>query len=217
MKMGKAIILVLCFCMLGLTACGEVVQPENKEVKDELAATVTSLSIEKDGGISNTIVESFSGDYYYEDGEEGLKTMIESSIDEYTSGNGDAQIKLKSFKVKDGVATVVMEYGDYQTYAGYNGEDFFAGTIRDANMAGFDLNVTLKSISDDTTASKPELLGMGDSHIVIVGCDKDPEQPEQLRINCFDEILYVGDGVVTVGKKSADISLSKGYKIIVFK
>lgn len=217
MKMGKAIILVLCFCMLGLTACGEVVQPENKEVKDELAATVTSLSIEKDGGISNTIVESFSGDYYYEDGEEGLKTMIESSIDEYTSGNGDAQIKLKSFKVKDGVATVVMEYGDYQTYAGYNGEDFFAGTIRDANMAGFDLNVTLKSISDDTTASKPELLGMGDSHIVIVGCEKDPEQPEQLRINCFDEILYVGDGVVTVGKKSADISLSKGYKIIVFK
>lgn len=217
MKMGKAIILLLCFCMLGLTACGEVVQPENKEVKDELAATVTSLSIEKDGGISNTIVESFSGDYYYEDGEEGLKTMIESSIDEYTSGNGDAQIKLKSFKVKDGVATVVMEYGDYQTYAGYNGEDFFAGTIRDANMAGFDLNVTLKSISDDTTASKPELLGMGDSHIVIVGCEKDPEQPEQLRINCFDEILYVGDGVATVGKKSADISLSKGYKIIVFK
>lgn len=217
MKMGKAIILVLCSCMLGLTACGEVVQPENKEVKDELAATVTSLSIEKDGGISNTIVESFSGDYYYEDGEEGLKTMIESSIDEYTSENGDAQIKLKSFKVKDGVATVVMEYGDYQTYAGYNGEDFFAGTIRDANMAGFDLNVTLKSISDDTTASKPELLGMGDSHIVIVGCEKDPEQPEQLRINCFDEILYVGDGVATVGKKSADISLSKGYKIIVFK
>ncbi|MDE7417903.1 MAG: hypothetical protein K2N44_16640 [Lachnospiraceae bacterium] len=216
MRIGKSSILILCICMLGLTACGEVVQPENKEVIDELAATASSISIEKDGSISSTIVEAFSGSYYYEDGEEGLKPMIESSIDEYTSENTAAQIKLKSLKVKDGVVKVLMEYGDYQAYAGFNSEDFFAGTVRDANMAGFDLNVTLKSVSDNTQISKPELLGMGDSHIVIEIIEN-TEEADQIRVNCFDEILYISDGVTTVGKKSADVSLTDGYRIIVFK
>ncbi len=215
--MRKAFILMLCFCVLGLTACGEVIQQENggsKEATDEIASTVSSLSIEKDGSISSTIIEDFFESYYDED---GLKSMIESFIEAYRAENAAARIKLKGCKVKDGVANVRMEYGDYQAYAGYNGEDFFAGTIKDANMAGFDLNVTLQSVSDETTVSKPELLGMGDSHIVIFVRDESPEQPEQLRVNCFDEILYVGDDVTPVGKKSADVSLVQGYKIIVFK
>ena len=118
MKMGKAIILVLCFCMLGLTACGEVIHQENagnKEATDEIAATVSSLSIEKDGSISSTIIEDFFESYYDED---GLKSMIESLIDEYKAENASAQIKLKSCKVKDGVANVRMDYADYQAYAG---------------------------------------------------------------------------------------------------
>ncbi len=217
--MRKAIILMLCLCILGLTACGEVIQREdggtaNKEATDEIASAVSSLSIEKDGGITSTIIEDFFESYYDEG---GLETMIKSFIDAYKAENSAAQIKLKSCKVKDGVANVRMEYGDYQAYAGYNGERFFAGTITDANMAGFDLNVTLKSVSGDTTVSKPELLGMGESHIVIYGCDENPENPEQLRINCFDEILYVSDDVAPVGKKSADVSLAQGDKIIVFK
>lgn len=214
MRTGKIIMLVSCLFVLGLTACGEVIPQEEREVTDEVAATVSSLSIKKDGSISSTIIENFIESYYNED---DLKAMLESFVDEYKAANVTAQIELKSFKVKDGVTNIVMEYGDYQTYAGFDREDFFAGTIRDANMAGIDLNVTLKSVSDSTTVSKPELLGMGDSHIIIIGNAEEPEESEQLRINCFDEILYVGEGVTTVGKKSADVSLSKGYKIIVFK
>lgn len=219
MRMGKAVILMISFCMLGLIACGEVVDLDQdtksgtKEVKDEVATTISSISVDKDGGISSTIVEDFMESYYDAD---GLKSMIESSISEYKSENAAAQIKLESCKVKDGVVNVLMEYGDYQAYAGFNNEDFFAGTIKDANMAGYDLNVTLHSVSDNAAVSKPELLGMGDSHIVIVGNSEDPDAG-QIRVNCFDDILYVGDGVATVSKKSADVSLSDGYKIIVFK
>lgn len=214
----KAAILMICFCMLGLTACGEVVdldqETKTKKVKDEVAATTSSISIEKDGTISNTIVEDFFESYYDED---GLKAMIKSSITKYNAENApNVNIKLKSCTVKDGVVNVLMEYGDYQTYAGFNNEDFFAGTIKDANMAGYDLNVTLKSVSDDTTISKPELLGMGDNHIVIVANSEDPDV-NQIRINCFDEILYIDEGIATVGKKSADVPLLDGYKIIVFK
>jgi len=212
MRIGKFIILMLCLCMLGLTACGEVTYPEEEQqVKDALDATVSSIVVHSNGRVSSTIVEEFAESYY---DESGLKAMIESSIDEYKSSNATAEIELKSFKIKDGMTNILMEYGDYQAYAGYNREDFFAGTIRDANMAGFDLNVTLKSVADNTEVSKPELLGMGDSHIIIIG---NAEEPEQIRVNCFDDILYVGDGVNVVGKESADIVLSEDYKIIVFK
>lgn len=218
MRIGKSIILIACLGVLGLTACGEVIQQDNqdsKEVTDELATTTTSVSIEKDGSITSTIVEGFGESYYDED---GLKSMIETDIDAYTSAHETAKIKLKNLKVKDSMVNVLIEYGDYQAYAGFNGENFFAGTIRDANMAGFDLNVTLRSVSDNTEISKSELLGMGDSHIVIQIVEgMEDTIVEQIRVNCFDEILYVSDGITASGKKSAYMELTNGYRIIVFK
>ncbi len=38
-----------------------------------------------------------------------------------------------------------------------------------------------------------------------------------LRVNCFGEILYVGEGVTAAGKKSVNVSYSEGSKMIVFK
>ena len=46
---------------------------------------------------------------------------------------------------------------------------------------------------------------------------KEDVEAETIRISCFDEILYVGEGVTAVNKKSADVKLSDGYGIIVFK
>ena len=209
MRIGKVRIIMICLCILGLTACGEVIQEEggnNKEATDEIASTVSSLSIEKNGCITSTIVESFGESYYDED---GLKFMIESDISQYTSAHETAQIKLKNIKVKDSMVNVL---------AGFNKENFFAGTIRDANTAGFDLNVTLKSVSDSTEISKSKLLEMGDNHIVIANVeDTDQTVSDQIRVNCFDEILYISDGVTTTGKKSAYVELTNGYRIIVFK
>ncbi|MDE6917092.1 MAG: hypothetical protein K2P39_09900, partial [Lachnospiraceae bacterium] len=188
----KSVILMLCLCMLGLVACGEKEQQGTPEVKDEVAATTSSVIVNKDGSISCSIIEDFVENYY---DEEGLKTMIETSISEYKAENVTAKVDLKSCKAKDGVVKVLMEYGDYQTYAGFNQEEFFAGTIQAANMAGFDLNVSLRAVSDksgNTTISKPELLGMGDNHIVILG-SSGQQEAEQIRVDCFDEILYVGD------------------------
>ena len=214
MRMGKTIMLMMCICVLGLTACGEKTQ----DVKDELAVSDTrsSISVNKDGSISSTIVEDFVESYY---DVEGLKSMIESSINAYKAENTEAKIKLKSCKAKDGVANVEIEFGDYQAYAGFNQEDFFVGTVKDANMAGYDLNVTLSAVAEtaeNETISKPELLGMGDNHVIIVE-NTEEQDAELLRVNCFGEILYVGEGVTSVGKKSVNVAYSEGSKMIVFK
>jgi hypothetical protein len=211
MRVRKIVFLVLCAGLLGLTACGKDTESSGDD------GTVSSITIKKDGTIIGNIVEDFGESYYDAD---SLKSMIETSISEYKSSNATAQITLKSCKATDNVVTVNMEYGDYSSYAGFNEEYFFAGTVTGANQSGFDLNVSLKSVSDDASAiSKPQLLEMGDNHIVILEADNtdDDTEPETVRVNCYGEILYVSDGVTVVGKKSADVKLTEGYGIIVFK
>lgn len=211
-RVGKFLILMLCFGMFGLTACGE------RTDEDISGSTVSSITVNKDGSISSSIVEDF-GESYYDVG--GLKSMIESAIADYKADDSTAQVSLKTCKAADDSVNVLLEFADYKSYSGFNGENFFAGTIQSANQAGFDLNVTLQAVSEkseQTSVSKPELLGMGDSHIVILETAADEgEGTGSVRINCFDDILYVGEGVTTVGKKSADVAFTGGYGIIVFK
>ncbi len=214
MRAGKTVFLIMCICMLGLAACGE---RTDEEMDDD--AAVSSISLKKDGSISSKIVEDFQESDYDMN---GLKSMIETSIEEYKLEDAEANITLKSCKVENGFTNVQIEFDNFNSYAGFNNEHFFAGTIQGANQAGFDLDVTLNAASDNSenaTVSKPELLGMGSNHIVILELEK-PEEGQEvqpIRVNCFDEILYVGDGVTVVGKKSADVSLAEGYGIIVFK
>jgi hypothetical protein len=212
--MKKIIWVLIAVCMVGLVACGS---------KDETVETTTSgstITINKDGSISNYIVEEFGESYYDED---SLKSMIEDSIFEYVNKSSDSNIdkpSLKSCSVADGFAKVTIDYESYKAYAGFNGEDLFVGTVAEANMAGYDLNISLKDASDSSvTISKPELLGMGDKHIVIIEAEnvEDGADIEAVHVNTYDEILYVGSGVTATGKKSADINVASGYGYIVFK
>jgi hypothetical protein len=208
--MRKYLGVMLVTCAIGLTACG------SSTVAIDSTTDSLSFTINKDGSISNSIVEEFGESYYDED---SLKTMIDSAISEYNDDLG-TKISLKTCKVSNGYANVTIEYDNYRAYSGFNDESFFAGTITEANMAGYDLNVTLTDASDSSvTVSKPQLLGMGDNHIVIIEAEKaeDGAVINTVHINTFDEILYVSNGITKTGKKSADMNLSSGNGIIVFK
>lgn len=219
LKVGNAVAVMFFCCILCCTACGEVIPEEEMPESASEMATTSTISVKKDGSISSKIVEAFTEQSYYE--LDGLKSMIESSIAAYQAENAAAQVKLKSCKAKGDDVNVELEFGDYQSYAGFNDEGFFAGTVQAANKAGFDLNMTLKGAGGkqkDTTISKQDLLGMGDNHIVILEPSVEEEGATQVvRVECFDEILYVGDGVTATGKKSADVTVSDGYKVIVFR
>jgi hypothetical protein len=208
--MRKYLGVMLATCAIGLTACG------SGSVAIDSATDGLSFTINKDGSITNSIVEEFGESYY--DGD-SLKAMIDSAISEYNNGAG-SKISLKSCKVSDGFANVTIEYDNYSAYSKFNDEDFFVGTVTEANMAGYDLNMTLTDASDSSvTISKPQLIGMGDNHIVIIESEKaeDGAVINTVHVNTFDEILYVGNGVTKTGKKSADMNVSSGYGIIVFK
>ena len=230
-RMKKSMITACaCILALGLCACGD------NQTKEADSAAASTITIAKDGSIESRLVEDFGTDY----SEDGLKTLIDTSITEYQKQSNASQVALKSCeKNKNGKLVVEMTFNDSNAYAGWNNyfldymvasemgldssgienntQGFFAGTISDAYSAGYSLETTLNAASDNSikeSVTKSDLLSMGDNHIVIL---ERFEDDEPIDIECYDEILYVGDGVTATGKRSANVSTTQGYGMIVFK
>ena len=196
---------MLAVLMLCLTACGSGT--------DAGETDMNSLTLAKNGSVENTIVESFDKEYY---DLEGLNTMIGDSIEQYCTQNPTAEITLTRSEVTDDKVKVNMKYDSAATYMGYNSELLFVGTVQEAYAAGYDLNLSLASVRDETDRiGKQELLEMGEHHIVLMEI---PDSMENgLRLECYGDILYVGDNISVVSKKTADIEQTQGVSVVVFK
>lgn len=215
----NAIIPVMMFgiCALGITACGNKEGSSTQE--DTALDSMNYISINKDGSLESQIIETFEESYYNVD---DLSTMINSSISDFKAANSEAEVSLKSCNTDNGSVKVVMSFDSYKSYSDFNGEIFYAGTIKDAYAAGMSLDVELSAISEKTQPQKigkKNLLEMGDNHIVIFDQTNisDEVESDVIRIKCFGDILYVGDGVTPSGKKTADIAGDSNSKVIVFK
>lgn len=196
------------------TACGSKAQTED-------AGQITSISIEENGSIENTIIEDFSQSYYELD---SLSAMIEQDIEAYHNQNPDSKISLSKCELTndDSAVKVVMKYGDSQTYTGFNGETLFFGTVQDAYGAGYNFDITLNEVNKGemtgNSISRDEILGMGTSHILIVEKPSDEEKAkEKIAVKCFGDIEFVGAGVEPTGKKSANMSWTQDYCVVIFK
>lgn len=211
MKKFIRLAMISVICASGLTACSAL---------NNSGEMVTSVSINKDGSISSRIVDDFGEDYY---DEEGLKSMIEDAIADYGRQSPSSTVTLKTCKADDNMINVEMEYGDYKAYSGFNGENFFAGTVQEAYEAGYDLDFELSPVDNKDTGviSKQDILNMGGNHIVIMeresGDEGDAFIIEPVRINCFDDVLYVGEGISSVSRKSVDYTLNDGTAVVLFR
>lgn len=237
----KKLMMMACVLALGLCACGDSSDSGNsnssKKEKNTESSAASSITLKKDGSIEIKLsADGFDTDY----SEDGIKNLIDSSISGYQKLSASSEMKLKNCK-KDSQDKLVVEltFNDSASYAGWNNylldylyasesgkdsssienntEGFFAGTISDAYTAGYGLEFTLTAVSDKNSkqsVTKADLLSMGDTHIVILSRFDDDEP---IAVNCYDEILYIGDGVTVTGKKSATVDAMDGYGIIVFQ
>ena len=82
-------------------------------------------------------MEDYSKDDDYTEDE--LKVFVEDDIKKFTEERGDADsVKLEKCQIKEDKVEIRMEYGDYQSYADYHGAEFFAGTLYEAEEAGYE-------------------------------------------------------------------------------
>ncbi|MBQ3164803.1 MAG: hypothetical protein IJC02_09785 [Lachnospiraceae bacterium] len=189
----------------GVVACAK----EDTETEEKM---MNSLSVFEDGSVESVIIEDFSEDYYNVD---DLTKMIQDTISVYQKQDPDSAIVLETCEQLEEQVKVVMRFNSAEVYSGYNSEDLFVGTIQEAYDEGYDLNMILTGTDKEASQiGRQELLGMGENHIVIL---ENTIEEGTLRVNCYDTILYTGDGVSRIEKKKADVVSAQGFSVIVFK
>ncbi|MGN0157472.1 MAG: hypothetical protein ACI39N_09490 [Lachnospiraceae bacterium] len=186
---------IICLLFLFLTGCREENMPEGR-----------TLAIQKDGSITQTIVDDFSMDYYDFD---ELSQMNREEVEEYNSSVNREAVTIDDMKTDGSKITVIMQYANTDDYIAMTENALFFGTVEQAQKAGYDMNVSLTGIDKAKTLTKEELLTMGKAHIAIV--------TEPTNVKTFGNILYISDGVtVEQNKKLATVS-GENTAYIVFK
>lgn len=182
--------------IFSLCACGQDVSTEE-----------TSVKIEKDGTVVNTIIEEFDETLY---NVEDLKSMVLSEVASFNSASDGKSISVDKLEAKDGKVTVSMTFAGTGQYAEFNEKVLFYGTISEAYQAGLDFDITLNSTKKDGgQIGKEEILGMNDYGIVIL------EEP--IAVMTPSKIVYASSNVEVLSAKSAKVTSteqSAAYLII---
>lgn len=200
MKKGNRILLAALFVFLA-TGCGKKTEAE-----------MTTIEIQKNGKIEHTVVEEFG-----EADASALQSLAEEKAAAYNdSGASSGEVKVESVELADGTAKVVMTYPDAEAFAGFMNMDvakvdpslrlpFFYGTVEEAYMLGYDLEVVLQGAEKEgTLQGKNDLLARGSERLVIYDNGMNLGAPVQIRIP--KKPLYLSDNVTVAGKKLLEVS-----------
>lgn len=175
-------------------------------------ADSSTVFIDKKGKVISVDVEDLDKDYY--DGEE-LESYIKELIESYTDKNGDT-VSLSSFKVKDSVAKLKMEYDSYEEYAKFNGIEFFAGTVLGARAEGYDFDVDFYDAGDGEEkkkASKEDVLDDDDNKVVIIRANLNVQVPGKILYVSEQDTRLTGSSVVSITGEGANEEAALTYII----
>lgn len=199
MKKGNRILPVALMVFL-LTACGKT------------PVETTTIAIQKDGSIEHTMIEEFG-----ETSVDALQNMMAEKVAAYNSGNaGTEEVAIDAVELENGMAKVVMTYPDAEAFDGFMNMDvmevdpalrapFFYGTVEEAFMQGFDLEVTLQGVEkEETLQGKNDLLARSDSKLIIY--DNEMNLGAAVQISFQKKPIYISDNVTVAGKKLVEIS-----------
>lgn len=182
MKKTRAIIVSLMMMFL-LTAC-----------TGEKSADTNTVSVDKKGTVTETIVEEFAQSYY--DADE-LKQMVDKEVADYNAKAGENSVTVKTFEAEEGKVKLVRTYTSYEDYAALNQSEFFVGTVAEAYDAGYSFE-DMVSPDGSTTLTKQSVLENGESKIVI--CDVTG------NVRVSGKITYISEGVKTQDNKTATVT-----------
>jgi len=193
-------ILLLSLLIVALSGCGKESEP--KEYSE------TTISFDKDGKITQVIVEEFDEPYYTED---GLKAFFNEKIKDFNSTNfGNGNVELKALSVSDGLARATLSFDSCDTYKDFSGNSIFFGTVSEAYDKGYITETVLKAYGEEKTISKNELMKMSKDNIIVVS--------EVVRVTCPQKIAYTSANIEIIDDRMVRISSdSTGLAYIVLK
>ncbi|MCM1387639.1 MAG: hypothetical protein NC231_09935 [Bacillus sp. (in: Bacteria)] len=191
MRKWKKLIFVMTAAFF-LAGCGSVGVPD-----------MNTISVMKDGKITQTIVDGFERNYY---NPEELEQMAKEKIARYS--DSEEAIVCESVESSGDKIIVKMVYQSGTEYTNYNNRELFCGTVGEAFEKGY----SLKDIvgEDGEVISDEELSAIRENHVVIV----QTKALEQLDVNVYDKILYTSENVMRPGKRDALIVTGEDEEIL---
>ena len=195
MKKWISAICVLSFVLM-LAGCGTSFQP-----------AASSLYVQKNGKITQAIVESFEKEYYSFN---EFQSMIEKEVSKFNRNYGEDRISIERLEVEAGTLYLLLDFQDADTYEHYNEVYCFFGTIEDALTEGLSFNMMFKdaeyeeySTADVTEDKSRQVVVLKEEGIVQL------EKPVQYVSN---NVEVISDHMVQV----MPIEDSKEYAYIIF-
>ena len=167
--------------------------------------TNTVYLLENGKVISNS-VEAFDENAY---SEKELKNYIKEVVDTYNAENGNT-VKQKSLSVKNGMATLVMEYADAEDYEDFEGTEIFAGTLAEAAEAGYTFEGDFADVTDGKAkqVAAEDFLNNSEYKVVIIKANLavsfEQMKDAEICIVSAENTASVEDNVVTI-KDGANI------------
>ena len=189
----------VCFCLLAcmaaaLAGCGGSAPGES------------TLSVDKKGRITDTIVEEFDKDFY--DSEE-LEGEIQEDLAEYNKNFASDHITMKKFEVKDGTAVLQLVFDGSEYYSDYTGITLFSGTVSEAQASGYELSGELTDAEGGVT-DLGSLEHAEEAKVLVL------ETEEATQVEVPGKIQAVSSGIQVTGKKQAAVE-EAGLSFIIYK
>ena len=188
---GLAVVLLILIIILGVFFFGSC----GTNYADVEENTIFILD---NGKIISTDVEAFDESKYDTD---SLESYVKSSIDTYNNEAGEKVLKQKSFDVEDGVATLVLEYANAKTYETFNGIEFFTGTVKEAQEAGYTFEGSFaKMVDGKAIAATADDFANADGYkvVIIKSNTKVNLMSGEIAFVSTQNISKVGDGYVVI-------------------
>lgn len=180
---------ILC---LGLISCGTS--------RADMLVDKTSIFIEKNGMITQKIVEDFEKEYYNVINlEEDIRAQIETIA--------STGITLANIEVIEDKVHVDIKFNDYELYELFNENVLFYGTVEKAHEVDFILPNELFKSGEDMGVLTEEILNLNNKYVIITN--------EVLQVMTADKISYYSKNCEYIDQNTVVISDNQTLNYIV--
>lgn len=190
--------------MFMLAGCGQAKQPD--------VVDATSLVVTDKGEVTSYLVGEFDKEYY------SISELTNMAVSEAAEYNTEHQTKetipvtvekVEALESDSDKVVLVHKYDSTESFMEYDESILFYGTVKDAEAAGYDLNVVLKNVKDGTLFSEAQLLQESDRYLLITD--------EKAKIYCPKKVTHVSDNAVYEEDGSVDGTQAEGTVYILMK
>jgi hypothetical protein len=164
---------------------------------------VNTILINSDGSVQSAIVGEFDKPYY---SEEEFNNFVDEQVTSYNETYGEEAVKVKSSKVKDETAKVILEYASIKDYSLFNRIDAEYLTAKEA-VDNKNIPDSLINSKDGEKVSKEEALKDEDAKVIVFN------EPLDVRID--GKVKYYSNAVLL--NDNAVQSVEEGTSVVIFK